>query len=233
VTYARGCHSFQPEPSGTSCAERKLREAVLAARSSDVVILCMGLNPLMEGEQGDAYSGSDSGDKFDLELPACQKVLYEAVMAEGKPVIFVSVSGSALNLSAQDEQCDAVVQCFYPGAEGGNALADILFGKACPSGRLPVTFYRSTDDLPPFADYSMKNRTYRFFEGTPLYPFGYGLSYSHITEEQQPDGSVLVTNHGPMDSWHAVLKMETVPHPELTDFRKVWIPAGQQITVKF
>ncbi|MDD6031895.1 MAG: glycoside hydrolase family 3 C-terminal domain-containing protein, partial [Oscillospiraceae bacterium] len=168
VTYARGCHSFQPEPSGTSCAERKLREAVLAARNSDVVILCMGLNPQMEGEQGDAYNGSDSGDKFDLELPACQKVLYEAVMAEGKPVIFVNVSGSALNLSAQDEQCDAVVQCFYPGAEGGNALADILFGKACPSGRLPVTFYRSTDDLPPFADYSMKNRTYRFFEGTPL-----------------------------------------------------------------
>ena len=176
VRYARGCHIFKDKLGDWE--EHPLREAVLAARQSDVVIMCMGLNPLMEGEQGDAFNGADGGDKRDLELPAIQKELYQAVIAAGKPVIFVNVSGSAIDLCDQDRDCAAVLQCFYPGAEGGDALADILFGKASPSGRLPVTFYKSVEDLPPFDDYSMAGRTYRYFKGEPLYPFGYGLSYT-------------------------------------------------------
>ena len=104
-------------------------------------------------------------------------------LAFNKPVIFVNVSGSCLNLSLQKEKCDAILQCFYPGAMGGLALADVIFGKVSPSGRLPVTFYESVGDLPPFEDYSMENRTYKFFKGEPLYPFGHGLTYTKITEK--------------------------------------------------
>ena len=229
VLYARGSHLF--EGIVHAWAEHPLREAVLAAQESDVVILCMGLDPSMEGEEGDAYNGANSGDKVDLELPPVQKELFEAVLAVGKPVVFVNVSGSAVNLCRQDETCNAVVQCFYPGAEGGHALADVLYGKVSPSGRLPVTFYRSADDLPPFEDYSMAGRTYRYFKGSPLYPFGHGLSYTTFEEKPGPDGSVLVTNTGNMDSWHIVLRMEE--GPELTGFAKVFVPAGQTVQAVF
>ena len=203
----------------------------MAAKRSDVVVLCMGLNPLMEGEQGDAFNGADGGDKRDLELPEVQKELYRAVIAVGKPVIFVNVSGSAIDLCDQDRECAAVLQCFYPGAEGGDALADILFGKACPSGRLPVTFYRSIEDLPPFDDYSMEGRTYRFFQGEPLYPFGHGLSYAEFQEEWLDRDRVRVTNTGDMDAWHAVLRIEKEPVPTLNGFEKVWVPKGETVEV--
>lgn len=112
----------------------------------------------------------------------------------GKPVIFVNVSGSCVNLSFENENFDAVIQRFYPGAEGGKALADIIFGKVSPSGRLPVTFYKSVDDLPPFEDYSMDNRTYKFFKGDVVYPFGHGLTYSEITEERTDENTVVLEN---------------------------------------
>ncbi|MHB1150970.1 MAG: glycoside hydrolase family 3 C-terminal domain-containing protein [Eubacteriales bacterium] len=176
VRYARGCHLF--DGALHSWAENPTREAVLAARGADAVIMIMGLNPRMEGEEGDAYNGARSGDRITLELPDSQKYLFSEIMKENKPVIFINVSGSCVALTEQDRTCSAVIQCFYPGAEGGSALADILFGTVCPSGRLPVTFYRSDDDLPLFEDYSMANRTYRYFGGQPLYPFGYGLSYT-------------------------------------------------------
>ncbi|MCI8601957.1 MAG: glycoside hydrolase family 3 protein [Oscillospiraceae bacterium] len=227
VLYAKGCHHYDPKV--PERAQFPLREAILAARDSDVVILCMGLTPQMEGEEGDAYNGCNGGDKFDLELPVPQKELFEAVLAEGKPVIFVNVSGSAINLCRQDETCAAVVQCFYPGAEGGGALADILFGKANPSGRLPVTFYRSADDLPDFADYSMKGRTYRFFEGKPLYPFGHGLSYTDFIEEQLDGNRVRVANAGSMDGWHTVLRFA----PHLAGFQKVFLKAGESAVLSF
>ena len=229
VNYARGCHLYKDDEPG-SCGEHPYREAVLAAKRSDVVILCMGLDPTMEGEEGDAYNGDGSGDKVDLELPACQKVLYEEIIKTGKPVIFVNVSGSCISLVRQDEECAAVLQCFYPGAEGGHALADILFGKASPSGRLPVTFYRSADDLPDFTDYSMEGRTYRFFKGSPLYPFGFGLSYTSFTENWLDDKTVEVTNTGSMDSWHTVLQIRDTPYPTLIGFTKVWVKAGETVT---
>lgn len=214
-------------------AEQYEREAIIAAEKSDVVIMCMGLNPMMEGEEGDAYNGTASGDKLSLELPEVQQLLYDEIIKVGKPVIFVNVSGSCVNLKKQKEECAAILQCFYPGAEGGNALADILFGKCSPSGRLPVTFYESIDDLPDFEDYSMKNRTYKFFEGTPVYEFGYGLTYSKIEENWIDEKTVEIINKGEYDVDYSVLKFEYIPHKNLCGFKKVFIKAGEKIKVNF
>ena len=230
VIYARGCHIYDDQPH--PWAEQPLREAVIAAQQADVVVLCMGLNPLMEGEEGDAYNGDISGDKPDLELPASQEALFQAVAAVGKPMVFVNVSGSCLNLTEQDAVCNAVLQCFYPGAEGGNALADILFGAVSPSGRLPVTFYRSADDLPPFEDYSMGNRTYRFFTGDPLYPFGHGLTYGNVTETWLDDKTVELTNTG-RDTGYVVLRYVHIPHKQLCGFKRVYLKQGETQTVRF
>ena len=230
IIHAKGCHIFSdcPHTQGGN-----IREAIINAEKSDVVIMCMGLNPSLEGEQGDAYNTVASGDKIDLELPKVQRQLIEAVVKTGKPVVFVNVSGSAVNLSFEKENCDALIQCFYPGAEGGNALADILFGKVSPSGRLPVTFYKSIEDLPPFEDYSMKNRTYKFFEGIPVYPFGYGLNYSEITEEWEDENTVILTNKGEYDVNYTVLKFEYIPHKNLCGLKKQFIKSGETIRVKF
>lgn len=178
VIYARGCEPVARKTEG--CAEEydRIAEAVSAAERADVAILCLGLNPLIEGEAGDAFNSEAAGDKLSLELPGLQKLLLEKVAAVGKPVILVAVSGSALALP--EESAAGVVQCFYPGAEGGTALAEVLSGRVNPSGRLPVTFYRSADDLPPFEDYAMAGRTYRFFGGEVLHPFGFGLSYTQF-----------------------------------------------------
>ena len=181
VIYARGCHLY--DATYHAWAEHPLHEAIIAAEKADVVVLCVGLDPMLEGEEGDNYNGMLSGDKMDLSLPPSQLELIERIAEIGKPTVFVNVSGSCVDLRFADEKFNAVLQCFYPGAEGGNALADILYGKVSPSGRLPVSFYRSTEDLPPFEDYSMENRTYKFFKGKCLYDFGFGLTYSEIKEE--------------------------------------------------
>ena len=231
ILYSHGCHVNDPN-TGNWCGH-PVREAVIVAEMADVVIFCMGLNPSMEGEEGDSFNGDVAGDKKDILLPEPQRKLFEAVMAVGKPTVFVNVSGSCVSLIDQDARCDAVLQCFYPGAEGGNALANILFGKTSPSGRLPVTFYRTTEDLPPFRDYSMENRTYKFFKGTPLYPFGYGLTYGDVTENWLSDTEVEVTNRGGMDTDYSVLRFKTEPHPELLDFKKIHIAVGETKTVRF
>lgn len=236
VIYARGCKMF--DDTINSWEENPTREAIIAAQKSDVVILCMGLNPSMEGEEGDAYNGALGGDKADLELPPSQKRLYEEIKKVGKPIIFVNVSGSCINLSDQDRNCNAVIQCFYPGAEGGNALADVIFGKANPSGRLPVTFYKSVDDLPPFEDYSMENRTYRFFKGDVVYPFGYGLSYS--TFEYRDDKicggkmALTVKNTGKYDGKVVIKVYDTSENKRLIGFTKVHIDKSEsrQVEVK-
>ncbi len=145
-------------------------------------------------------------------------------------MIFVNVSGSCLALKEQDECCNAVLQCFYPGALGGRALADILFGVCSPSARLPVTFYASDSDLPDFRDYSMKNRTYRFFEGKPVYPFGHGLTYSDVREYWENDRTVTVENRGPYDTYYSVLQYR---NRALKDFKKVFIRNGESVTLKF
>lgn len=231
VIYAKGCHTY--DPSDHDWAEKPEREAIIAAQKSDVVIMCMGINPVMEGEESDGYNGGMSGDKVDLELPEVQKKLIEKIVALGKPTIFVNVSGSCINLSYEKQHCSAVIQCFYPGAEGGNALADILFGKVSPSGRLPVTFYNSADDLPDFEDYSMDNRTYKFFKGEVCYPFGHGLTYSDIQETWTDSNTAVITNNGEYDVNYSVLRFEYIPHKSLCDFKKVYVKAGKTLEVKF
>ena len=231
VRYARGCHLWE-EKNGI-WDEHPLREAVLAAEWADVVILCMGLDPRMEGEEGDAYNADAAGDKNSIRLPEVQQALFRAVAAVGKPMVFVNVSGSCLALCEQDAACQAVLQCFYPGAEGGHALADILFGRVSPSGRLPVTFYRSDGDLPPFRDYAMENRTYKFFKGKPLYPFGHGLSYSKVTESWQDGRTAHVVNEGPFDTAYSVLRYEWLPHKALCGYQKIFLKAGEETTVRF
>jgi beta-glucosidase len=231
VLYAAGCHPHDPNSGNWSGSP--MREAEIIANKADVVIMCMGLNPSMEGEEGDTFNGDVAGDKKDIYLPIPQRQLFEKVKAIGKPIIFVNISGSCISLYEQDKYCDAVIQCFYPGAEGGNALADIILGKVSPSGRLPVTFYRDDKDLPPFRDYSMENRTYKYFKGNPLYPFGYGLTYGKIVENWISDTKVEITNKGGMDTSYSVLKFKTVPNPELVDFKKIFIKVGETITVEF
>ena len=176
VFYSQGCHLFRDRTSNLAMADDRLAEAVAVAERCDVSILCLGLDATLEGEEGDTGNEYSSGDKKGLELPPSQRKLLDAVVAVGKPVVVVLAVGSAMVIT----QGNAIVQAWYPGQAGGTALANLLFGNTCPSGRLPVTYYRSTEDLPPFEDYAMRNRTYRYYEGEALYPFGYGLSYTRF-----------------------------------------------------
>ena len=158
----------------------RLAEAVTVARHADVAILCLGLDSTIEGEEGDAGNAQAAGDKLDLNLPGTQQKLLEAVVATGTPTILVLGTGSALSINWADKHCSAILNAWYPGSHGGKAVADILFGTCSPGGKLPVTFYRSVEDLPDFTDYSMKGRTYRYMTCECLYPFGYGLTYSNV-----------------------------------------------------
>jgi beta-glucosidase len=157
-----------------------LREqAVTAAAKSDVIIAFLGLSPEIEGEEMPVHvQGFDGGDRETIELPAVQQQLVSALAATGKPLVLVLMNGGALALQKAAESAHAIVEAWYPGQKGGIAIVETLFGENNPSGRLPITFYASTDQLPPFDDYAMKDRTYRYFTGAPLYPFGYGLSYA-------------------------------------------------------
>ena len=177
-------HSVDPSGGGITLSwepptQPLLDEAVAAAKQSDVVVAFTGLSPELEGEEMPVHvEGFSGGDRTSIDLPAAQERLLKAVAATGKPVIVVNLSGSAIALTWAKEHAAAVVQAWYPGQAGGNAIAQVLAGQSSPAGRLPVTFYDSTADLPPFTDYSMKNRTYRYYTGTPLWGFGYGKSYT-------------------------------------------------------
>jgi beta-glucosidase len=154
-------------------------DAVAAARQADVVVAFVGLSPELEGEEMPIHiEGFSGGDRTDIKLPAAQQHLLEAVAATGKPLIVVLMNGSALAVNWAQQHANAILEAWYPGEAGGQAIAETLSGKNNPGGRLPVTFYASVDQLPPFSDYSMSNRTYRYFKGAPLYGFGYGLSYT-------------------------------------------------------
>ncbi len=154
-------------------------EALKIARQSDVVVMLLGLSPRLEGEEMPVkVEGFSGGDRVSLDIPRVQQALLERVSALGKPVVLVLLNGSAVAVNWAGGHVPAIVELWYPGQAGGTALADVLFGDYNPAGRLPVTFYKSADQLPAFDDYNMKGRTYRFFEGEPLYPFGYGLSYT-------------------------------------------------------
>ncbi|MHC1786503.1 MAG: glycoside hydrolase family 3 C-terminal domain-containing protein [Christensenellales bacterium] len=234
VLYARGSQLFEDRDSPLTQRDNGLSEAVAMARKADVVILCLGLDASLEGEQSDASNAFASGDKLDLELPDCQRRLVAAVMKTGKPVITVVAAGSALRV----EEGEAVLWAWYPGQAGGLALADLLFGRVSPSGRLPVTFYRQVSDLPAFADYAMANRTYRYFGGEALYPFGFGLSYTRFSYSgaafRQGVAEVELLNSGRMDGDEIVqvyLRHEhpdAPPKPVLCGFKRVTLKAGER-----
>ncbi len=178
VVYARGSEVAL----GTATPDAHLLDsAVAAARRADVAVLCLGLSPRLEGEDLPvSVPGFAGGDRTSLDLPAPQEALLEAVVATGKPVVLVLLNGSALSINWAAEHVPAIVEAWYPGQAAGTAIADVLFGDYDPAGRLPVTVYRSVDQLPAFTDYRMAGRSYRFFRGDALYPFGYGLSYTQF-----------------------------------------------------
>lgn len=246
VLYAKGSHLWRPKLTNSRNEHDGESEAMAVAEHSDIVILCLGLDYTIEGEQGDTSNAYGAGDKPDLQYTATQRSLMDKVLSTGKPVILVSMTGSAMDMRIADEKCSAILQAWYPGGEGGTAVADILFGNTSPSGKLPVTFYNSTDDLPEFTDYSMKNRTYRYFEGIPMYPFGYGLSYTSFSyepekfseTEEEYIASVKVKNTGNVSAREVVeLYAEpvapefTVPKYELRAFASVELNAGEKKTV--
>ncbi|MCR4901430.1 MAG: glycoside hydrolase family 3 C-terminal domain-containing protein [Butyrivibrio sp.] len=179
VRYSQGCHLYKTRKNASlSMATDRIAEARSICEVSDVIVLVLGLDASIEGEAGDAGNDFASGDKPDLFFPGMQTELLEVVCSYGKPVVLISMSGSAMDLRYASEHCNAIIQAWYPGARGGKAIADILFGECCPEGKLPVTIYNKVQDLPDFKDYSMKSRTYRFMSKLPLYPFGYGMSYN-------------------------------------------------------
>lgn len=178
VYYSEGCHLFKNSVSGLGMENDRLAEARMVCDMSDVVIACFGLDPGLEGEEGDQGNEFASGDKPNLNLPGIQEEVLKELYKSGKPIILVLLSGSALSIPWADDHIPAIVQGWYPGAQGGRAIAEILFGDYSPEGKLPVTFYRTTEELPDFTDYNMANRTYRYMKNEALYPFGYGLSYT-------------------------------------------------------
>jgi beta-glucosidase len=224
-----------------------LSEAVDAAERSDVALLFLGLSPRLEGEEMPVeVPGFAGGDRVELGLPAPQRELLRAVQATGTPVALVLMSGSAVAVPWAAEHVPAILQAWYPGQAAGNALADVLFGDVSPGGRLPVTFYRSADQLPPFDDYDMAGRTYRYFTGGPLFPFGHGLSYStfHYDGLRVPDAvregedvtlSVEVENRGPMTADEVVQAYVTdveasvrVPIRSLAGFTRISLTPGER-----
>lgn len=188
-----GCDLFRDRTEPLACARDRMAEAKIVAQNSDVVILCVGLDETLEGEEGDTGNSYASGDKEDLKLPLIQRELMEEIGKIGKPVVLCLMAGSDIDMSYAAEHFDAVMMLWYPGSQGGAAAAKILFGESSPCGKLPITFYQSIEELPDFEDYSMKGRTYRYMEGEAQYPFGYGLTYGNV---RVTAASAEETDHG-------------------------------------
>ena len=226
-------------------------EALAISRKADIVIFAGGISPQLEGEEMDVkVPGFSGGDRTNLEMPAGQEELLAKLKDLGKPVILVLTNGSAIAPNWATENLWAIVESWYPGEEGGNALADVLFGNYNPAGRLPVTFYKSVNDIPAFGDYNMKGRTYRYFEGKPLFAFGHGLSYTsfqytkvyfdhqHFSEKDTVELKVIISNTGRFDGDEVVQvyarqpeDIEGQPIKSLVAFDRVFFKAGEEKVV--
>ncbi|SDB16684.1 beta-glucosidase [Ruminococcaceae bacterium FB2012] len=213
VIYAEGCHLYKDKISVLAQPGDRYAEAEAAAECADLVILCVGLDASIEGEEGDTGNEFSSGDKKGLLLPGPQAELVKRIMAAGKPTVIVCAAGSAINTEADP---DALLHIWYPGAEGGKAVAEILFGDVSPSGKLPVTFYKDTEKLPEFTDYSMKSRTYRYTNENILFPFGYGLTYGDIrcTSVEYKDGYAVVKAENKGKATEDVIQLYIKDHCE-------------------
>lgn len=248
VLYSEGCHLYKDRTSVLAQENDRIAEAKAVAAASDVVVAVMGLDATLEGEEGDTGNEYGSGDKPNLDLPGLQQATLEAVASFGKPVILIVLSGSAIAVNWADEHADAVIQGWYPGARGGKAIAELLFGEYSPEGKLPVTFYRSLDELPDFEDYAMKGRTYRYMKNEPLYSFGYGLSYTdfvcsdekvssnEISTDTEITCHAVLENTGKYDGAETVqvyvkVCKEDAPNYQLKALKKVSVKAGEKAEV--
>ena len=250
VMYSEGCSICRDRISGLAQANDRTAEARAVAAASDVVIACFGLDPSLEGEEGDQGNEFASGDKPGLSLPGIQLDVLKAIYESGKPVVLILLSGSALAVPWADENIPAIVQGWYPGAQGGRAMAEILFGEYNPEGKLPVTFYKTTEELPDFRDYSMEGRTYRYMKNEALYPFGYGLSYSEyeVSEVKASDDKLgidkeikitaSISNTGKVAGAETVqvyvkVLIPDAPNYQLKALKKVWLEPGEKKEVEF
>ncbi len=252
IYYSEGCHKYKTRTEDLAFEGDRISEAVIAAKHSDVAIVVLGLDEMMEGEEFDQGNAYGSGDRADLGLPGQQLRLLQAVQATGTPTVAVLCAGSAVDLCWAQEHVNAILDAWYPGALGGLALAQVLFGQYNPAGRLPVTFYKTVNDLPDFLDYSMENRTYRYFKGEPLYPFGFGLSYTtfqysglelektELAQGQPLNLKVTITNTGARDGDEVVQCYITdeaasvrTPLRSLCGFERVFLKAGESKTLNF
>ena len=232
--------------------EVDIQKSVEQVKEADIVIFASGISPSLEGEEmGVNLPGFKKGDRTDIELPAVQRELIDALHRAGKKIVLVNCSGSPIGLEPETKKCEAILQAWYPGQQGGTAVAEVLFGDYNPAGRLPVTFYRNVSQLPDFEDYNMVGRTYRYMQDTPLFPFGYGLSYttfsygkvvldkSEVTAGQTLKLTVPVTNTGKRGGEEVVqvyLKKQgdaEGPVKTLRAFKRVFIPAGQTVNIEF
>ena len=232
--------------------EVDIRKSVERVKDADIVVFASGISPSLEGEEmGVNLPGFKKGDRTDIELPAVQRELIEALYRAGKKIILVNCSGSPIGLEPETQKCEAILQAWYPGQQGGTAVAEVLFGDYNPAGKLPVTFYRNVSQLPDFEDYNMTGRTYRYMQDAPLFPFGYGLSYttfgygktaldkSELTAGQPLRLTVPVTNTGKRDGEEVVqvyLRKQgdaEGPVKTLRAFKRVRIPAGKTVNVEF
>ena len=243
VLVSEGCHLYRDQISDLSIGKDRDSEVKAVCEASDVVVMCLGLDSGLEGEEGDQGNQYASGDKPNLHLPGKQQEILEIAYTSGKPIVLIVLSGSALAIDWADENIPAIIQGWYPGAQGGRAIARVLFGDKNPEGRMPVTFYRTSEELPAFTDYSMKGRTYRYMKGEALYPFGYGLSYTEFTYTSvrtssdiiQTEGitvRAVITNIGSRDGIETVqiyikADRDNTPNAQLKGIRKVPLQVGE------
>ncbi|HZB95833.1 MAG TPA: glycoside hydrolase family 3 C-terminal domain-containing protein, partial [Herpetosiphonaceae bacterium] len=226
--------------------------SVRVAGESDLTIACMGLSPLLEGEEGDAMLSTEAGDRSELGLPAAQVAYLRQIAAAGTKIVLVLCGGSPIALGEVEDLVQAVVFVWYPGQEGGRAVAEVLFGDVAPSGKLPLTFPRSVDQLPPYEDYAMAGRTYRYMTAEPLYPFGFGLSYTRfaygdltldrerIAADDMLSLRCTVRNAGLVEAeevvqWYLSDLEASVPVPrhKLVGFQRVRVAAGESRSLEF
>jgi beta-glucosidase len=248
VRYSEGCHLYLEHVSDFGICNDRLSEVKAVCEESDVIIACFGLDSSIEGEEGDPNNKYASGDKTSLELPGIQQQVLKAICDSGKPVILVMLSGSSLSIGEEEQRVKAILQAWYPGAQGGRAVAELLFGERSPEGKLPVTFYDSINDLPEFTDYAMENRTYRYMDKEALYPFGYGLSYTTFTlnevefiRKQEEGISVIirseVINTGAMEGAQTLqvyikAPYEKAPKYQLKGLKKINLHSGESKKVE-